>query len=188
MRALAPQLIGVERPGEQREHERVAALLLLARVLELDLAVGGGDDVHHRVGPAPQRLAERQHGGDVGALGPRQVAEARPHGGDRDPVGVQDGVHGETLLGAFAADRRGALELVGGRVAQFPERGEGAGDVASHGCRERLDGQPLEVRDLLADAVADRGDHRVELVLDLRDEAPDDAGGGHAGDSTHAAR
>ena len=77
-RALAPQLVRVERAGEQREDERVAALLLLARLLELDLAVRGADDVHHGVGPAPQRLAERQHGGDVGALGARELAEARP--------------------------------------------------------------------------------------------------------------
>ena len=78
-RALAAQLVGVERAGEQREHERVAALLLLARLLELDLPVRGADDVHHGVGPAPQRLAEREHGGDVGALGARELAEARPH-------------------------------------------------------------------------------------------------------------
>ena len=39
-RALAPQLVEVERPGEQREHERVPPLLLLARLLDLDLAVG----------------------------------------------------------------------------------------------------------------------------------------------------
>ena len=119
--ALTPQLVRAERPGQQREHERVAALLLLARVLELDLAVRGGHDVHHRVAPVPQRLAERQHGADVGALTARELAEARPHRGDRDPVGVQDGVDGHALLGALAADGGGAGELLGRRVAQFAQ-------------------------------------------------------------------
>ena len=70
------QLVGAQRAGEHREDERVSPLLLLAGLLELDLAVGGGDDVHHRVAPVPERLAEGQHGGDVGALGAGEVAEA----------------------------------------------------------------------------------------------------------------
>ena len=118
-RALAPQLLGVQRPGQQCEHEPVAALLLLARLLELDLAVGGADHVHHGVGPAPQGLAEGQHGGHVGALLPRQLAEPRPDGGDRDPVGVKDRVDGHALLGPLATDRGGALESLVRAVFQI---------------------------------------------------------------------
>ena len=161
-------------PVQQREHERVAALLLLARLLELDLAVRGGDDVHHRVGPQPQRLGEREHARDVGAALARELAEARPHGGDRDAVGVQHGVDRQALLGPLAADRGGALELGAGRRAQLAQRGQRAGDVAADRPRERLGGQPPEVRDLLADALADPRDEHVELGLDLRDEPADD--------------
>ena len=70
-------LVDTVRDGEPTQlivaAERVAALLLLARVLELDLAVGGGHDVHHRVAPVPQRLAEGQHRADVGALAARML-------------------------------------------------------------------------------------------------------------------
>jgi hypothetical protein len=50
-RALARQSRGVDRPQQDGEHERVAQLLLLARELELDIAVGGADDLHHRIAP-----------------------------------------------------------------------------------------------------------------------------------------
>ena len=140
---------------------------------------GGADDVHHGVRPDPQRLGEREHGRDVGAARPRQLAEARPDRADRDPVGVQDGVDGQALLGPLAADRRGRLQLGAGRLPQLAQCGQRARHVAADRARQRLRRQPPELGDVLADALADRLDDTVELRLDLRDEAPDDLRGGH---------
>jgi hypothetical protein len=179
--ALAAQVVRVQRAGEQRQHERVPPLLLLARLLEHDLAMSGSDHVHHGVGPDPQRLGERQHGRDVGPARPRQLAEARPDRADRDAVGVQDRVDRQALLGPLAADRRGPLELGAGRLAQLPQRGQRTGHVAADCLGERLCRQPPEVGDLSADARPDRVDQTVQLGLDLRDEAPDDLRGGHRG-------
>ena len=44
---------------------------------------------------------------------------------------------------------------------------------------EGVRGQAPEVGDLVPDAVADAFDDDLELVLDLCDQAADDAGGGH---------
>ena len=110
---------------------------------------------------------------DVGAALARQLAEARPDRADRDPVGVQDGVDRQALLGALAADRGGVLELgrrVGGRRSRSA--------VSARLTLPRIArasvsaGSAAEVRDLLADAVADAVDERVELGLDLGDELP----------------
>jgi hypothetical protein len=110
------------------------------------------------------------------------LAEARPHGADRDPVRVQHRVDGEPLLGALAPDRRGALELLRRRRAQVAQRAQRAPDVAADRSGQPVGGQALEVRDLLADALADAVDEGIELGLDGRDELPDDLGGRRVGD------
>ena len=77
--ALARESRSVDSAQQDGEHERVAQLLLLARELELDLAVGGADDLHHRIAPQPQRLGEGEHAGDVDATFARELAEALLH-------------------------------------------------------------------------------------------------------------
>ena len=170
---FARELIGVDRAKQHGEHERVAPLLLLARELELDLAVRVPDDLHHRIAPQPQRLGEGQHAGDVRPALARQLAEAAPDRGDADPVRVQDGVDAQALLGPLAADLRGALELVFRGRPEVAQRGQGAADVAAHRSCERGGREPAEVRDLVADAGDDAVDHRVELGLDVGDEPAD---------------
>ncbi len=134
---FARELVGVDRAEQHGEHERVAPLLLLARELELDLAVRVPDHLHHRIAPQPQRLGEGEHAGDVGAPLARQLAEARPDRRDGDAVGVQDGVDAQALLGPLAPDLRRPLELVGGWAPEVVQRGERAADVAADGPGQR---------------------------------------------------
>ena len=165
-----------ERRGarDQRQHEAVAALLLLARLLELDLPMRGRDDVHDGVGPLPQRRGERDHAPDVGVLLAGHLTEARPHLPDGHPVGVQHRLDRDALLGPLAADVGGELELGCRGLAHLAQRVERACRVPPHRpsqCRCR---HALERRDLGADAVDDARDQHVELCLDLVDQPGDD--------------
>ena len=172
-RALAREPGGVDRAQQDGEHEGVAQLLLLARELELDLAVGGADDLHHRIAPQPQRLREGEHARDVDAALARQLAEARPDRRDRDAVGVQDTVDAQALLGALASHRGRALELGCGRRAQLGQRRQRPADVAAHRPRQRRGRQPAEVGKLVADAGDDAVDQLVDARLDLEHQPTD---------------